>query len=227
MTRESYQHELETLRADIVELGALVGTRLEQGLQALTDGDTDLAREVIEGDEEINDRYQDLEENCIDLYALQQPVAGDLRFVAASFKILTDLERVGDLATNFAGYTVETTDEDRRPRVPEVDLPAIGEDAGEMLADAMVAYRTDDPDLCREVAARDDSLDALCQRASERVVRDLIEHEAAEAWDIERLLDDVSRLLLAVRDAERVGDHAVNIAARTLYMIDNDPELVY
>ena len=86
--------------------------------------------------------------------------------------------------------------------------------------------------LLREVReqalARDDDLDVLCQRASQRVARDLIEREVADgdSWAVERLLDDVSRLLLTIRDLERVGDHAVNIAARSLYMIESDPTLV-
>jgi len=92
----------------------------------------------------------------------------------------------------------------------------------------MTAYRTDDAEVCRAIADHDDELDALCQRASERVVRDLIEREVdtGDSWAVEELMDDVSRLLLVVRDLERVGDHAVNIAARTLYMVDSDPELV-
>jgi phosphate transport system protein len=226
MTRESYQRDLDTLRADVVEMGSLVQDQLEDGLRALETGDKTLAHEVIESDRRINDRYLALESNCIDLFALQQPVAGDLRFIAASFKILTDLERVGDLATNFAAYAI-AGDPDRSSRVPEIDLPAIGEDASAMLTEALAAYRTEDATRCRAVATSDDDLDALCQRASDRVVRDLIEQEATGSWDIERLLDDVKRLLLAVRDIERVGDHAVNVAARTLYMIENDPELVY
>jgi phosphate transport system protein len=93
---------------------------------------------------------------------------------------------------------------------------------------ALDAYADEDADACRAVAARDDELDTLCQNASERVVRELVEHEAGEdAWALERTLDDVSRVLLTVRDLERVGDHAVNIAARTLYAVESDPELVY
>jgi phosphate transport system protein len=226
VTRESYQRDLGSLRADVVEMGSLVHGQLRAGLRALESGDAALAHDAIEGDEAVNDRYLALESRCIDLFALQQPVASDLRFVAASFKILTDLERVGDLATNFAAYAI-AGDRDRSSRVPEVDLPAIGEDASAMLTEALAAYRTEDVARCRAVAASDDDLDALCQRASERIVRDLIEQEATDSWDVERLLDDVKRLLLAVRDLERVGDHAVNIAARSLYMIENDPELVY
>jgi len=196
VTRDEFQQSLADLRADVLSMGDLVAGRLDRALTALSTVDESIAREVIGGDDAVDQRYLDLESTCIQLFARQQPVATDLRFVASSFKILTDLERVGDLAVNLAQYTL--------------------------------AYREDDADLCRAVAARDDELDALCQRTSERVVRELIEHEVDEgdSWAVEELMDDVSRLLLIVRDLERVGDHAVNIAARTLYMAESDPELV-
>ncbi|GAB3327641.1 phosphate signaling complex protein PhoU [Haloplanus rallus] len=224
MPRDEFQQSLADLRAEVLSMSDLVGDRLDRALAALETVDEATAREVIEGDDAVDRRYLELESTCIQLFARQQPVAGDLRFVAASFKILTDLERVADLAVNLAQYTLEAD----RKRFAEVDLSAIGDLASGMLDDAMTAYRTDDAALCREVAARDDELDSLCQRASERVVRDLIEREVSDGdgWAVERLLDDVSRLLLIVRDLERVGDHAVNVAARTLYMIESDPELV-
>jgi len=223
VTREGYRAALDDLRADVRALGEDALVQLDDGLTALATGDDDLAEDVIDGDAAINDRYLDLEGDCIDLLALQQPVASDLRFVAASFKILTDLERVGDLATNLGRYALAA----ERP-ADEVDVRAIGADARDQVSAALDAYEAGDADACRAVAARDDELDAHCQRASERVVRDLLEGEAgADSWAVERVLDDVSRLLLTIRDLERVGDHGVNVAARTLYMLDNDPELLY
>jgi phosphate transport system protein len=223
MTREGYRADLDDLRADVRALGDDALTQLDDGLTALETGDDDLAEAVIDGDAAINDRYLALEGDCIDLLALQQPVASDLRFVAASFKILTDVERVGDLATNLGRYALAAD----RP-ADEVDVQAIGADARDQVSAALDAYEAGDADACRSVAADDDELDAHCQRASQRVVRDLLEGEAGEdSWAVERVLDDVSRLLLTIRDLERVGDHGVNVAARTLYMLDNDPELLY
>jgi phosphate transport system protein len=224
VTRDEFRRSLDDLRAGVVSMSDLVADRLRRALTALETVDEAAARAVVAGDDAVDRRYLDLESTCINLLAQQQPVAGDLRFVASSFKIVTDLERLGDLAVNLGQYTLAAD----RKRFQEVDLSVIGDLARDMLDDAMTAYRTDDADLCREVAARDDELDALCQRASERVARDLIEREADgdDSWAVEELLDDVSRLLLAVRDLERAGDHAVNIAARTLYMVDSDPELL-
>ena len=225
MPRHEYQESLEELRLDVQQLGELVLKRLDQSLSALEHTDTETAKNVIEGDEEINQRYLELESTCIDLFALQQPVASDLRFVAASFKILTDIERIGDLATNIGRYTLSAKQES----VSDVALYDIGAAAHELVADSLDAYVTEDVELCYRVAERDDEIDSLCHSASERVVRDLIEREATgeDPWSVEQVLDDVSIVLLTIRDLERVADHGVNIAARTLYLVESDPELIY
>lgn len=225
MPRREYQESLEDLRLNVQRLGELVLDRLDQSLSALEHADTELASTVIEGDDEINQLYLDLESECIDLFALQQPVASDLRFIAASFKILTDLERIGDLATNLGRYTLTASQEP----VSDVALYDIGTAAHALVEDALVAYVTEDAPACRRVAERDDEIDALCHTASERVVRDLIEGEAANEgpWSVEQVMDDVSVVLLTIRDLERVADHGVNIAARTLYLVENNPDLIY
>jgi len=224
MPRETYQRRLEQLRADVSEMGALVVDRLETALTALETGDEELAREVITGDGEINETYLGLEGDCIELFALQQPVAGDLRFLTSTFKILTDLERIGDLATNLGEYALSSGGD----TTPDIGVVEIGRDAISLVDRSLDAYANDDVEACRSIAAADDDIDALCQRASQRLVRDLVEREGdADLWDVEQLLDDVSVLLLTIRDLERVGDHGVNIAARTLYMVENDPELLY
>ncbi|MFC6725595.1 phosphate signaling complex protein PhoU [Halobium palmae] len=229
MPRNDYQKKLSDLRDDVLYMSEVVAERLRMGLDALEQKDEELATEVIEGDGEINRMYLDLEQDCVDLLALQQPVAGDLRFIAASFKIITDLERIADLATNLGGYAIDA----QRDVFPDVDVQRLGEYTLDMLEGAMHAYSEESPAECRAVAESDEDLDAMCAAASETVVRDLIETDEfggdVDPSDerIETLMQDVSRLLLTVRDVERIGDHAVNIAARTLYMIENDDELIY
>ncbi|MGB9963741.1 phosphate signaling complex protein PhoU [Halobacterium sp. CBA1126] len=226
MPRESYQEKLDALRSDVLYMSEMVVDRLRLALEAMEQKDEETAKRVIEGDDEVNELYLDLEEDCIDLLALQQPVAGDLRLIASSFKITTDLERIGDLATNLAEYTLDAD----RDMFPEVDIQAIGRTTIEMVEDAMDAYAEEDVDACYELAERDDELDEACRRASETVMRDLIETEIdteSSEEDVEALMNDVSRMLLTVRDLERVGDHAVNVAARTLYMVEKDDELIY
>lgn len=226
MARKGYQEQLAELRENVLYMSEVVTDRLRMGLTALEQKDEDLAWEVIEGDDEVNQLYLDLEQDCIDLLSLQQPVASDLRFIAASFKIITDLERIADLATNLGDYTLEA----ERDRYPDVDIQGIGDAVEEMVEAAMEAYADEDAGTCHDIAARDDDVDALCERASSHVVRDLIEREVDDDTsenEVEHLMQDVSRLLLTIRDLERVGDHAVNIAARTLYMVENDDELIY
>ncbi|GGM70951.1 phosphate transport system protein [Halarchaeum rubridurum] len=226
MPRESYQAQLAAMQEDVLYMSEVVIDRLRLALEAMAQKDEDAATEVIDGDDEVNDLYLELEQDCIDLLALQQPVAGDLRLIASSFKIITDLERVGDLAVNLGEHTLDS----RHDMFPEVDIHAIGDLTVEMLEDAMAAYEARDDEACYDIAARDDELDRLCERASQTVVRDLIETELDaddSEEEVEALMQDVSRMLLTVRDLERVGDHAVNIAARTLYMVENDEELIY
>ena len=223
MPREQYQAKLENLRDDVLYMSELVAERLRMGLDALERRDEELGREVITGDAEINELYLELERECTDLIALQQPVAGDLRFIAASFKIITDLERIADLATNLGEYAGQA----EREVFPDVDVQRIGDETLRMLDVAMKAYEQSDSDRCYEVAGMDDDVDALCEQASDLVVRDLIKREQLDDDDIESMMRNVSRLLLTIRDLERVGDHTVNIAARALYMIENNDELLY
>ncbi len=226
MARQSYQDQLAEMREDVLYMSEVVSDRLRMALEAMESKDDDLAWTVIDGDDEVNQLYLDLEEDCIDLLALQQPVAGDLRLIASSFKIITDLERIGDLATNLGDYTLDA----ERDMYPEVDIQSIGHATIDMVQDAMDAYAAEDVAACYQIAERDDEIDSLCKRASETIVRDLIETEIDEntsEQEIEKIMADVSRLLLTVRDLERVGDHAVNIAARTLYMVEKDDELIY
>ncbi|QLD89984.1 phosphate signaling complex protein PhoU [Natronomonas salina] len=225
MPRESYQRRLAALRDRVVEMADLVVQRLRLALETLESGDRRLAREVVEGDHEINELYLDLESECIDLFALEQPVAGDLRFVAASFKIITDLERIGDLATNLAAYAAEVGG----GVYAEVDVRRIGALTAEMVEDAIDAFDRGDAAACFEIDRRDDEVDTHCEQAGEVVVRDLITREHGDLSEsrVEAIMDEVSLVLLMIRDLERVGDHAVNIAARTLYMEENDDELLY
>ena len=225
MPRQEYQDRLDDLQTEVVEYANLVLERYRESLVLFETGDSDQADAIIEGDHEINDWYLELESTCIELIALQQPVASDLRLITASFKIITDLERIADLATNLARYARETAGQPS-PSVPIEDL---GSRAETMVANAMNAYQTADADQCWDIAAMDDELDAACEVAAEEIVRDLLTQEGWPENDhrIAAHIDSISRALVIIRDIERVGDHAVNISARTLWMIENDDTLIY
>ncbi|WP_302081174.1 phosphate signaling complex protein PhoU [Salinibaculum rarum] len=222
MSRESFQASLDELRDSVLGMGETVTARHRDAVTALEKQDRGLGQYVVDNDDEINERYLDIEADCIGLFALEQPVAGDLRFVAASFKIITDLERIADLATNIGQYVVDTETE----LVPRSELVAIGEAVGEMLDDALIAYAREDAMLCETLTERDEDIDSHCANATDRLFRNLLaENPSAPA--LEDLLADVNRQLLTIRDLERVGDHAVNIAARTYYLTEGDDALLY
>lgn len=223
MPRERYAAELDRLRDTLAEMGLLVLDRLDDAAAALEHEDAERARRVVGGDHEVDALYREVESQCIDLFALQQPVASDLRRIASTFKISTDLERVGDLAVNLAEYAMDLD----RGLYAEVSLSDIVDTAREMVEDALELYAADgDEWQCHELADRDTELDAMCAHAGRVVTMALLDHEDATEDSVERLVEDVSTLLLTVRDLERVGDHAVNIAARTLYVTEGDDSLL-
>jgi len=226
MSQNQYDERLITLRTDVVLLAETVLERYEDAVDAMTAGDTRRADQIVRQDDEINSRYLALEQECTTLIARRQPVASDLRLVTASFKILTDLERIADLAVNLASRTEYGTTELH----DAIDIRTLGMTAGEMVATAVEAYETETSDACRTVAATDDELDADCETANRQLIRELIAERTTDGHDERELaatVDRTTRALLTVRDIERVGDHAVNIAARTLYMLDSDDELLY
>jgi phosphate transport system protein len=222
MPRSDYQQRLAWLKTEVVLMAELVVDRYTEALAAVSTGDRWLADQVLEGDTDINERYLELEAECVDLIALEQPVASDLRLITASFKIITDLERIGDLATNLADYTRAG----RSGIHPTVDISSLGGTATEMIQDAVAAYESTNAEACLEIAQRDDTLDADCERTNQRIIRGLLT-EDSNAENQRSELTAASRGLLTVRDIERVGDHAVNICARTRYMIDGDDKLLY
>ena len=222
MSRESFQASLDDIRDSVLGMGETVAARHRDAVTALETQDPRLAQYVVDNDDEINAEYLDIEGDCISVFALEQPVAGDLRFVAASFKILTDLERIADLAGNLSQYVIETETD----LVPREDLVQTGEFVGEMLDDALTAYARKDPHLCVELAERDAEADVRCEQAADHLMRELLGRNPNTA-ELEDLIADANRHLLTIRDLERVGDHAVNIAARTYYMIEGDDDLLY
>ena len=221
MPRDTFEARLDGLRTDVCEMGRDVTERLDRAVTAYEQRDPAAGRAVADGDDAVNERYLDLEAECIDLLALHQPVASDLRLVVASFKILTDLERVGDLAANLGGH-VDAMAGDTVPSVPITD---IGEMALAQLEGAITAYERGDAGRCRDVAAADTDLDERCGAATDDLVRSLVNRSPDD--DVAATLSDTKRYLLTVRDLERAGDHAVNIAARTLYMLESDAGLIY
>ncbi|MCD5417438.1 phosphate signaling complex protein PhoU [Candidatus Bipolaricaulota bacterium] len=228
MIREAYHEKLDRLTQDVEKMALLVIERLDLALAALSDPNgipaTDAQRERFDSEDDIIDeRCLALEKESVELLALQQPVAVDLRVIVAAFKIASDLERVGDLLLNLLEYS-------QALQSPQLfltdDLVKVGGVAKEMLADAVRSFITRDSDLAQKTYARDDAVDESCRRMAERLIKGLI-HLGKETMaddEAEKIVRNVAFQFLAIRDIERIADGAVNICTRTLYVTTGDQE---
>jgi phosphate transport system protein len=218
MAREAYQRMLDGLHASIVELGARVGAQLADGLDSLVRHDCAKAGRLNAADDVIDDETLRIEKACVDLVSLQQPVARDARLITVSFKIITDLERVGDLAVNLGDYCCAAEALDL---VPPETIEAVGQLALEMLADSMRAFAENDPERAEQVIRRDHDLDAMTWGTIRAFVKRLYlsEQQVHDDAEAERISSQAMPILLSMRDLERVGDHAENIAGRVVYIV--------
>jgi phosphate transport system protein len=212
----SVSERIDDLHASVRTMSEVAREQLDLALVAFRTGDAALARTVVDADDDLDALHREVERDCINLIARHHPVATDLRFVVATFKVATDLERVGDLAVNVAE---RAADDDFEPTIGD-DIAGVGELAADLVEDAVYAYLDRDADRARTVAARDDELDAACEARTETLFREIVGAS-------ETRLSQVSAYLLTVRDLERVGDHGVNVAARTVYAVENDAALLY
>jgi phosphate transport system protein len=206
--KEHYTERLESLRRQLIGMGAEVESQIRRAIEALVTADADEARRVIEGDHRIDEMEVKNEEDAIHLLATQQPVAGDLRLLVAALKINAGLERIGDHAVNIAEAAERLAP--ARPFKPWVDIPHMAEVAREMLRDALDAFVRRDPDLARKVCERDDVLDAK----NLSLIRELLtQHGREPGAHLEEHRDHDG-----LQEPERVGDLATNIAEEAIYL---------
>ncbi|MCC7043577.1 MAG: phosphate signaling complex protein PhoU [Acidobacteria bacterium] len=204
-----FQEELELLKTRLLEMGGLAEDRVRMAVRALVDRDMSSLETVLVSDEAINRLHIEIDDRCLKLLALHQPVAVDLRAIVSAVKINTDLERVGDLAINIAEAALRYL---QHPPVKElIDIPRMAALAQGMLRDALDAFVSRDQTLARQVLDRDDELDAL----KTQVFRSLLEHMTSDPDTIQPALD----LVLISRHLERIGDHATNVAEDVIFMV--------
>jgi len=205
-----FHEELEGLKQTLLAMGALVEDQIRRVMRALVERDDALAEGVIERDRQVNAYDVEVDEKCVELLALHQPAAGDLRFITTAMKIVTDLERIGDQAVNIAQRAIELN---REPQLkPYIDLPRMAENAARMVKESLDAFVNRDTALARRVCAEDEAVDAL----KEQVFRELLTFMMEDARTIPRAI----RLILISRFLERVADHATNIAEMVIYMVE-------
>ena len=206
-----FHEELETLKQTLLAMGGLVEDQIRRVMRALVERDSDLAQDVIERDREVNTYDVEVDEKCVELLALHQPTAGDLRFITTAMKIVTDLERIGDQAVNIAQRVVELN---REPQLkPYIDIPRMADQAQRMVKESLDAFVARDTDLARQVCGEDDSVDAF----KEQIFRELLTFMMEDPKTIPRAI----RLILVSRFLERVADHATNIAEMVIYMVES------
>jgi phosphate transport system protein len=204
-----FERELEKLKKSILSLGAMVEERVRNAIKAIEMRDGDLAKKIIEADCEIDQIEVDIEEECLKILALYQPVAIDLRFIIAVIKINNDLERIGDIAVNIAERADFLATQKRLDIL--FDFPGMAEKTQSMLKRSLDALVTMNADLAFEVCASDDEVDAMNREMFIRV-------QDGIRKDIHRM-ESLIHLLSASRHLERIADHATNIAEDVIYMI--------
>lgn len=203
---------LEELKRKIFTLVAMVEDSLTAAVKSVQNRDEDTARKVIELDAEIDDMEVSVEEECLKLLALHQPVAIDLRFIIAVLKLNNDLERIGDLAVNIAERSVYIS---KMPVVPTpFDFDDMAAKAAKMLKNSIDSLINSDPELAAKVCEADDEVDAI-NRDVYRQVKDAIKKHPEH-------LDALINLLSVSRHLERIADHATNIAEDVIYLVKGD-----
>jgi phosphate transport system protein len=205
-----FDEELEALKQMLLAMGGLVEDQIRRVMRALLDRDDALAQEVITRDQQVNAYDVEVDETCVNLLALHQPAAGDLRFITTAMKIVTDLERMGDQAVNIAQRVLELN---REPQLkPYIDLPRMAEKAQFMVKESLDAFVARDTQLARRVCGEDAEVDAL----KEQIFRELLTFMMEDARTIPRAI----RLILISRFLERVADHATNVAEMVIYLVE-------
>ncbi len=212
MIRKHFSRELEKIKKQILSLGAKVEEQVQMAIQAVETHDAELARHIIKSDVSIDEMEVEIEEECLKILALHQPVAVDLRFLIAVIKINNDLERIGDQAVNIA----ERVDVIAKRDLSEFffDYTAMGEKVQDMLKMSLDALVNMDYDMAYNVVMRDDEVDQIKGDAYDRIKQALSKHPDKIGYLI--------NLLLISRHLERLADHATNIAEEVIYLIEGE-----
>jgi phosphate transport system protein len=210
--KDKFSQELMALQNKLMVLAHLADTALEKSVRALLWRDAELARQVIAGDAAVNSLEEAIDRECVHLIALFQPVAGNLRKIMAVARIITELERIGDSATNIAEEVFTLVQ--LPPRAIHPQLEFMAQSVQEMMRHSLEAYSRSNPHLARQVCLADADIDALDQA----IIQDLL----MEMTDAPRAIVPSQSQINIVRNLERVGDHATNIAEQVVYMVEGE-----
>ncbi|HEY7586769.1 MAG TPA: phosphate signaling complex protein PhoU [Candidatus Deferrimicrobiaceae bacterium] len=207
--KKHYREELGNLRETVLRMGGLIEQMTHRAIQALVERKIEMLAEVKAMEIQVNQLHIDIDEICLEMIALRQPTAADLRFIAAAMKINTDMERIGDQAINVterAEFLLTVP-----PVKPLIDIPRMADIAKEMLRDALDAFVNGNDQLAYDAIKKDDLVDQL----KDQVFRELLTYMMADPTTIPRALD----LILVSRHLERIADHATNICEDVIFMV--------
>ena len=214
MPREAYQRQIRELQDELLVMGSMVEKALERSMQALKQRDLDLAKQVVDDDTLVDKKRFAIEEQTLDLLALQAPMASDLRIMLAILNIITDLERMADHAAGNAKICLMIGNEP--PLKPLIDLPRMNEKVIDMLHRSLSAFIYHDAEIARKIVPEDDEIDNLY----DQVFRELLVFMMEDPRTITR----ATRLLWVAHNLERTGDRVTNICERVVFMVTGKME---
>ncbi len=209
MVRADFDRNLKGLQEDLLALGGLVEQAIAKSMEALKNHDLQASREVVAEDDLIDRKRIDLEDECIDLIATQQPIAIDLRTLMSVMHISVELERMGDYAEGIGKIGLLLADEP--PLKPLTNLSLMAEKATEMLRHSLDALLSRDADAAMQVCRDDDEVDALYDQVYQELLADMIQDS--------RSIQRATYLLWVAHDLERIADRATNIAERVIFLV--------
>lgn len=207
--KRHFSEELAGLNEKVLRMGGLAERMTHRSIQALVERNEEILNEVRAMEVQVNRLHLDIDENCLEILALRQPAAKDLRFIAAAMKINADLERIGDQAINISQRAESLLEVP--PLKPLIDIPRMAEIAEGMLKESLDAFVNGDAELAYENILKDDSVDQL----KDQVFRELLTYMISDPKTIPTAMD----LILVSRHIERVADHATNICEDVIFMV--------
>ncbi|MCJ7577212.1 MAG: phosphate signaling complex protein PhoU [candidate division Zixibacteria bacterium] len=204
-----FDEELDLLKQKLVFMASLAESMIYKAIKSLIEREDSLIQEVNKDEEKVNLLQIEIDELCLRLLALKQPMATDLRFITSAMKINSELERIADMAVNITQRAAVLI---KQPQLkPYIDIPRMADLAQNMVKDSLDSFIKQDVDLARSVLIRDDKIDAL----KDQIFRELLTFMISDNSSIPRALE----LILVSRHLERIGDHATNIAEDVIYLV--------
>ncbi len=211
-TSSHYEKELQEIKDRLIYLGALTEKAIQRAMRSLSDRDSEIARKVIQSDNEIDRLDTDIEERCIKILALRQPTAIDLRFITTAIKVTGHLERIGDMAVNIAEKAMQLNEEPQLK--PYIDLPRMTDLVGQMIKDSLDSFILGDLKTAEKVRQTEQVIDDL----NEQIFRELLTFMMEDSKSIHRSL-----LIMQIsKNMERIADHAKGIADMVTYMVTGE-----